>query len=207
MNGVGELPRPPLVRLRCSRSDRVRTLLERQPAWAHASPSHQQQHGDRAVTCYRLAPESFFLQVHWRLVGDEWQERDVEFVPGTAVALRLVLDDVEPAWITRTLEMTPTRAFARGESGRRPSDEGLWIHEVWPGSFRFGEEKVGELLALLRARPGLRLVLGRRGVQWAGVTVKLRGAIEHLGGLVLDAALLADLAGLALAFDLELAAD
>ncbi|MFO1030215.1 MAG: hypothetical protein U1F60_03985 [Planctomycetota bacterium] len=207
MNGLGELSRQPLVRLRCSRSDRLRSLLERQPTWAHASPSHQQQHGDRAVTCYRLAPESFFLQVHWRRVGEEWQERDVEFVPGAAVALRLVLDAVEPAWITRTLELPPTRAFARGETGRRQSDEGLWIHEVWPGSFRLCEEKLAELLALLRARAGLRHVLGHRGVRWAGVTVKLRGAAEHLGGLVLDAPLLADLAGLSLAFDLELAAD
>jgi hypothetical protein len=78
---------------------------------------------------------------------------------------------------------------------------------VWPGAFCFAEEKLGELVGLLRVRTGLRSVLGSRGVTWAGVTVKLRGAVERMGGLALDGGLLADLAGLALACDVELAAD
>jgi hypothetical protein len=76
-----------------------------------------------------------------------------------------------------------------------------------PGGFHFAEEKLAELLALLRARPGFRDVVGAGGVQWAGVTVRLRGCLERMGGLCLEPHLVADLAGLSLALDLELAAD
>lgn len=202
-------PHLPLVRLRSSRSDLLRTLLERQPAWAHAAPADVRVHGERAVACYRLAPESFFVRVHWQWAGEQWLERDPELVAGATVALRLVLDDADPAWISRRLELVPTRAFKKGEVGPRARrvDEGLWTHEVWPGAFCFAEEKLTELVGLLRGRSGLREVLGSRGVTWAGVTVKLRGAVERMGGLALDGGLLADLAGLALACDVELAAD
>ena len=207
---ASSLPHLPLVRLRASRNDLVRTLLARQPAWAHVAPGHSQTLGDRGVTMHRLVVGSFFLQVHWRWNGDQWDERDVEVVPGATVALRLVLDDADPAVITRQLDLPPTRAFGKGESGprgRAVRDEGLWIHEVWPGGFQFAEEKLAELLALLRGREGFRSVLAMRGVSWAGATIKLRGCLERMGGLALEPRLLADLAGLSLAFDLELAAD
>lgn len=207
---VQALPSLPFVRLRASRSDLGRRLLERRPEWAHVAPGHASATGERGVTCYRLAAESFFVQVHWRWRGDGWDERDLDVVPGAVVALRLVLDDLDPAVVGRLLDLPPTRAFARGERGPRGrglDDEGLWIHEVLPGGFRFPEEKVAELLALLRARPGFGEVLRRRGVRWAGVTVKLRGCLERMGGFVLEPALLEDLVGLSLPLDLELAVD
>ncbi len=210
MTPVGAPPHLPLLRLRCSRSDLLRSLLERQPAWGHVPPSHVQQHGEHAVSCYRLQPESFFLQVQWRWGGDQWEERDVAVVPGAVVALRLVLDDVAPDRITALLDLPPTRAFAKGHSGvqrRGVADEGLWIHEVMPRGFHWPEEKLGELLALLRARTGWRDVLSLSGVIWAGVTVQLRGCSERMGGLVLDGSLLEDLVGLSLQVDVGLAAD
>ncbi len=207
----GQAPPPlPLVRLRASSSDLLRALLERQPAWARTSAVVAPPQGDRAITSYRLAPESFFLQVHWRRVRDVWEEREVVVVPGAVVTLRFVLDDFDPARVTRSLGLQPTRAFAKGDSGARGRsvrDEGLWIHEVMPGGFHFAEEKLAELLALLRARPGFRDVVGAGGVLWAGVTVRLRGCLERMGGLCLEPHLVADLAGLSLALDLELAAD
>ena len=204
------LPQLPLVRLRASRSDFVRGLLERAPAWAHVAPARVQVTGDRGLTWYRLAAESFFVQVRWRWIGEAWDEREVDVVPGAVVALRLVLHDVSPQWISRQLDLVPTRAFAKGEVGplvRARGDEGLWIHEVLPGAFCFAEEKLGELLALLRGKAGWRDVLGHRGVTWAGVTVKLRGPLERLGGFVLEPRVLEDLVGLSLAFDLALAVD
>lgn len=210
MAGPAGLPQLPLVRLRASRGDVVRSLLARQPAWAHASPGSTQVLGDRGLSCYRLSPESFFVQVHWRWVGEAWHEREVAVVPGAVVALRLVLDDAKPQEVTRQLDLAPTRAFGKGEAGalaRARRDEGLWIHEVLPGAFCFAEEKIAELLALLRARPGWRTVAAHRGVTWAGVTVKLRGPLERLGGLALEPRVLEDLVGLSLALDLELGAD
>lgn len=211
MTGVAPaLPHLPLARLRASRGDLVRRLLERQPAWAHAAPGRSQVVGDRGVTCYRLAPESFFVQVGWHWRGEQWEERDVDVVPGALVAVRLVLDDTKPAVVTQHLGLAPTRAFAKGELGplvRARGDEGLWIHEVLPGAFCFPEEKLTELLALLRARPGWRDVLALRGVRWAGATVKLRGPVERLGGLALEPRLLEDLVGLSLALDVEVAAE
>jgi hypothetical protein len=204
------LPALPLVRLRASRTDLLRTLLERQPAFVHATPAAAVVTGDRGVTSYRSAPGSFFLQVHWRWSGEAWDEREVVVVPGAVVALRLVLDDVDPAAITRALDLVPTRAFGKRANGGRGGaghDEGLWIHEVWPHGFQFAEEKVAELVALLRARPRLREVLAARGVTWAGITVKLRGCVERAGGFALEPTLVADLAGLSLALDLELGVD
>jgi hypothetical protein len=60
---------------------------------------------------------------------------------------------------------------------------------------------------LLRGRAGWREVLGLRGVTWAGVTVKLRGPSERIGGLALEPRVLEDLVGLSLAFDLEVVSD
>lgn len=209
---MGEAAPPPLplARLRASRSDLLRTLCERQPAWLHCTPTLAPTQGDRAVANYRLQPESFFLQVHWRRQRDEWEERDVVVVPGAVVTLRFVLDQFDPAAVTRALGLAPTRAFGKGESGahgRGVRDEGLWIHEVMPRGFHFAEEKLAELLALLRARPGFRDVVGAAGVRWAGVSLRLRGCVERLGGLCLEPHLIADLAGLSLALDLELGAD
>ena len=210
MTAPSPLPRLPLVRLRASRNDFVRGVLERQPAWVHAAPATTTMLGDRGLTCYRLAPESFFLQVHWRWSGSAWDEREVDVVPGSVVALRLVLDDCAPNVVTRLLDLAPTRAFAKGEAGplvRARRDEGLWIHEVLPGGFCFAEEKITELLALLRGRVGWRDVLAQRGVTWAGVTVRLRGPQERVGGLALEARVLEDLVGLSLGLDLEVAAE
>lgn len=204
------LPALPLLRLRASRSDFLRSLLDRAPAWGHAVPQRAQITGDRGLTCYRLASESFFVQLRWRWLGDQWDEREIDVVPGSVVALRLVLDDVDPRRITACLDLPPTRAFAKGEIGplvRARRDEGLWIHEVLPGAFCFPEEKLAELLALLRARAGWRDVLGERGVTWAGVAVKLRGPQERLPGFQLEPRVLEDLVGLSLAFDLEVGAD
>ena len=201
------LPHLPLARLRASRTDRVRTLLERHPAWQHVAPSGNVVTGDRALSHYRRSAGSYCLQVHWRWNGEAWDERDVVIVPGATVALRLVLDDLEPAAVTRALDLVPTRAFGRGDSGaagRAVRDEGLWIHEVWPDGFQFAEEKVAELAALLRARTRFREVLAHRGVRWAGVTVRLRGCHEVPGGFALEPAVLSDLAGLSLALDLAL---
>lgn len=203
-------PHLPLLRLRCSRSDLIRSLIERQPAWGHVPPAHVQHQGEHAVSSYRLQPESFFLQVDWRWNGEEWQERDVTVVPGATVALRLVLDDVSPDRVSALLDLPPTRAFGKGDSGphrRGVRDEGLWIHEVMPRGFHWAEEKVAELIGLLRVRSGWRDVLSLPGVTWAGVTVQLRGCIERMGGLVLEARLLEDLVALSLQLDVELVAD
>lgn len=203
-------PHLPLLRLRCSRSDLLRSLLERQPAWGHVAPGHTQQHGEHAVSSYRLQAESFFLQVQWRWTGEQWDERDVTVVPGATVALRLVLDDVSPERVTALLDLPPTRAFAKGDSGphrRGVRDEGLWIHEVLPHGFHWAEEKIGELTGLLRARTGWRAVLSQPGVTWAGVTVQLRGCLERMGGLVLESRLLEDLVGLSLQLDVALLAE
>ena len=205
-----ELPHLPLSRLRCSRSDLLRRVIERQAAWGHATPGQQKQDGDRGVTSYRLSAESFFVQVHWRWHAGQWEERDFEVVPGTVVSLRLVLDSADPQQITRLLDLVPTRAFAKGESGlqgRRFRDEGLWIHEVMPQGFHWPEEKVAELLSVLRQRTGWRDVLRLPGVTWSGVTVQLRGCQERLGGFALDARSLEDLVGLSLQLDLELLAE
>ena len=210
MGVLAELPQPPLLRLRCSRTDVLRRVLERQPAWGHATASQHQQDGERGVTCYRLAAESFFVMVHWRWSGGQWEERDFDVVPGTVVSLRLVLDAADPQQITRLLDLPPTRAFAKGDSGphaRRFRDEGLWIHEVMPRGFHWPEEKVAELVALLRGRPGWRDVLRLPGVTWSGVTVQLRGCQERMGGFALDPASLEALVSLSLQLDLELLAE
>ncbi len=203
-------PHVPLSRLRCSRSDLVRSLGERLPEWLSTTPGSVQHDGERGLSQYRLRPDSFFLQVGWRWNGDEWQEREVAVVPGTVVALRLVLDDAQPDRITRLLGLEPTRAFAKGDTGthgRHFRDEGLWIHEVLPRGFHWPEEKVGELLALLRNRAGWRDIVGMPGVTWAGIAVQLRGCLERMGGFGLDPRLLEDMVGLSLQFDLELFAD
>jgi hypothetical protein len=208
MGPAAALPHLPLARLRASRSDWLRTLLERLPAFVHVTPTATAITGDRGVANYRSAPGSFFLQVHWRWNGEAWDEREVVVVPGATVALRLVLDDIEPAAISRALDLAPSRAFGKHERGNGAvAAEGLWIHEVWPLGFQFAEEKVAELVALLRARPRFRDVLAQPGVTWAGVTVKLRGCVERAGGFALEPALLADLAGLALALDLDVGVD
>ena len=203
-------PHLPLLRLRCCRSDLLRRLLERRPEWGHAAPGAVSTDGERGTTTYRLAVGSFFVQVHWRRVGGQWEERDFEIVPGATVSLRLVLDDADPQRITRLIELPPTRAFGKGGSGVHGSsvrDEGLWIHEVMPQGCHWPEEKVAELLALLRGRPGFREVLQLRGVRWAGVAVQWRGCLERLGGFQLEPAVLEDLVGLSLQLDLELFAD
>ncbi|MBX3465093.1 MAG: hypothetical protein KF830_18135 [Planctomycetes bacterium] len=203
-------PHLPLLRLRCSRSDLLRALLERQPAWGHVPPGQLQQHGDHAVTSYRLQPESFFVQVQWRWTGERWDERDFAIVPGAVVALRLSLDDVPPERVTQLLDLPPTRAFAKGDSGahrRGVRDEGLWVHEVLPRGFHWPEEKLAELLALLRARAGWREVLRLPGVTWAGVVVQLRGCAERMGGLLLEGRLLEDLVGLSLQCDIGVLAE
>ncbi|MBL8749520.1 MAG: DUF4279 domain-containing protein [Planctomycetes bacterium] len=207
---AGALPNLPLSRLRCSNNDLVRALVERQPAWGHASPGRVHQDGDRGVTSYRLQPDSFFLEVQWRRTGERWDERELTVVPGAVVGLRLVLDDVPPDRITRALDLAPTRAFAKGESGphgRHVRDEGLWIHEVLPRGFHWPEEKVAELLALLRARSGWRDVAAMRGVTWAGVTVQLRGCVERMGGFAIEPRVLEDLVGLSLQLDVQLFAE
>ncbi len=202
-------PNLPLLRLRAAHADVVRPLLERDPAWGHAMPANARVDGERALLCYRLAPESFWLQVHWRWRGASWEERDVEVVVGSTVALRLVLDDVAPGLVTDLLGLVPTRAFGKGDSGPLTTtvrDEGLWIHEVMPGAFCSPEEKVQELLALLRAAVRWRDVIGHRGVRWAGVTVKLRAPLERPPAFALEPRVLEDLVGLSLALDLECAA-
>ncbi len=201
------LPHLPLARLRASRSDVVRPLLERSPQWGHLAPYRSEVDGERGVVSYRTQPGSFCLQVRFRRVRDEWHEGEVDVVPGSVVALRLVLDDVDPAAVTRSLELAPSRAFAKGDVGplgRAVREEGLWIHEVLPDASCFPEEKVAELLALLRGRAGWARVLGWRGVRWAGITAKLRCPIERPGGIALEPRVLEDFAGLSLAFDLEL---
>ncbi|HZN40663.1 MAG TPA: hypothetical protein VFD82_17800 [Planctomycetota bacterium] len=204
------LPHLPLLRLHCSRNDLLRRLLERQPAWGHIGPGQSEVHGERGVTRYRLTAESFFLQVDWRWTGASWEERDVTIVPGAVVALRIVLGEVDPETVTRCLDLPPTRAFGKGEIGPRGGelrDEGLWIHEVLQRGFHWPEDKVAELLALLRACPGYRDVLAHPGVRSVAVTVHLRGCLEQMGSFSLDPRLLEDLVGLSLQLDLEMAAD
>lgn len=210
MDAPGPLPRTPLAHLRCSRSDLVRALVERQPNWAHALPAQTQQDGVRGVTLHRLAPDSFALQVRWRWTGTAWDEGDVSVLPGSVVALRLVLDDVRPEAVTKALGLSPTRAFGKGDVGpiagvKRP--EGLWIRESMPGAFCFAEEKVAEILAQLRGAAGWRDVVGRVGVRWAGVAVKMKGPVERPTSLALDTRTLEDLVGLSLALDVEVAAE
>jgi len=210
VDAPGPLPRTPLAHLRNSRSDLVRALVERQPNWAHVLPAHAQQDGPRGVTLHRLVPDSFALQVRWRWSGAAWEEGEIDVLPGSVVALRLVLADVRPESVTKALGLVPTRAFAKGDIGpivgvKRP--EGLWIRESMPATFCFAEEKVAEILALLRGAAGWRDVVGRAGVRWAGVAVKLRGPIERPTSLALDARTLEDLVGLSLALDVEVATE
>jgi hypothetical protein len=207
--GSPGLPHLPLLRLRASRGDVLLRLIERQPAWAHAVPARASIEGDRGVSCYRLASDSFFVQAHWRWRDDGWQEREVEVVPGAAVALRLALDDVDPQWVTRALGLAPSRAFAKDveRAARARGGEGLWIHEAMPGAWCFPEEKLAELLGVLRGCAGWREVLGRRGVTWAGVSVKLRAPLERLPGFALEPRVLEDLVGLSLALDVEVVAE
>jgi hypothetical protein len=204
--GAEAPPNLPLLRLRAAHADVVRPLLERDPAWGHAMPVSARVDGERALLCYRLGQESFWLQVRWRRRGEAWEEREVEIVPGSTVALRLVLDDVPPGLVTELLDLPPTRAFGKGDGGPLTTtvrDEGLWIHEVMPGAFCSPEEKVQELLALLRGRVRWREVIGHRGVRWAGVTVKLRAPLERPPAFALEPRVLEDLVGLSLALDLE----
>jgi len=202
-------PRLPLLRLRCSRADHLRALLERQPQWGVIAPAHEQVAADAAVVRYRLQPQSFFVEVRWRRERDEWVERDFLIVPGAVVALRLVLGDRDPARISSLLDLPPSRAWRQGSGDGPPSvrREGLWIHEVLPDACVYAEEKVQELLALLRSRPGLRDVLADPEVRWAGVTVQFRGCRERMGGLSLDRAVLEDLVALSLQLDVEVGAE
>ena len=62
----------------------LRRLIERQPAWGHIGPGQVQVLGERGTTNYRLAAESFFLQVDWRWTGAGWEERDVVVEIGRA---------------------------------------------------------------------------------------------------------------------------
>lgn len=207
---IPELPHLPLARLQSSRNEPLRTLLLRQPAWSVAAPGHRRIDGERGITCYRLARESFFVQVHWKWSGGQWHEQQFELVPGTIVALRLVLDGADPQRISRLLDLQPTRAFRKGDTGlhaRTVRDEGLWIWEVMPNGFHWPEEKVAELLAMLRGHAGWREVLRLPGTTWAGVTVQLRGCLERMGGFQLDARLLEDLVGLSLQLDFEVIAE
>jgi hypothetical protein len=203
---------PAAVRLRCSRSDFVRSLVERQPAWAHATPAAGAPDGDRGVTCYRLAAGVVLPAGALAMASATVGRTAVStVVPGAVVALRLVLDEVAPA-DHRLLDLPPSRAFARGESGprggrarRRAVDPrgAAAAASAWP------EEKVGELLALLRARQRL----GATCCGLPGVTMgrhhgaSCAAAVERMGGFVLDPALLEDLVGLSLQLDLELLAD
>jgi hypothetical protein len=76
-----------------------------------------------------------------------------------------------------------------------------------PRGFHWPEEKVAELLGLLKVRPGWRDVAGLAGVTWAGVTVQFHGCQEQMGGFALDPAMLEDLMGLGLQLDVDLVAD
>lgn len=203
------LPAWPLSRLRCSTSEVLRSIVQRKPAWGHAVPQHGHLDGDRGCLRYRAEPQSFWIEVQCMRHGDGWLERDFTIVPGGTVALRLSLDDVDPAAIDRALGLPATRAWKKGEAGpsRRIADEGLWIHEVATGACLWPEEKVVELLALLGARARDPSVLAAPGVRWAGVAVHYRGCQERMGGLALDRELLAQLAALQLQLDVELVAD
>lgn len=208
MGGPPLPPELPLLRLRAAHADRVRPLLERAPALGHAAPAHRSVDGEGGLACYRLSPGAFWVQVRWRLEHGQWLERDAEVVAGSVVALRLVLDDLEPGAVSDLLGLAPTRAFGRRDgaaAGRAGRDEGLWIHEVMTGAFCLPEEKVHELLALLRARVRWREVVGHRGVRWAGVTVKLHTPIEQPPSLALEPRALEDLVGLSLALDVSCA--
>lgn len=203
------LPRSPLLRLRCMASETLRAILLRQPIWGHAVPIEAHVDGDRGVLRYRAESQSFWLEVQFKKSGDEWIERDFTIVPGSVVALRLALDDLDPAAITRGLGIAPSRAWQKGEAGptRRVRDEGLWIFEIDNAACLWPEEKVAELLALLQSRSHHPEVLTAPGVQWAGIAVHYRGCHERMGGLALDRATLAALAALGLQLDVELFAD
>lgn len=209
MTTTVSLPSSPLLRLRCCASETLRAILQRKPIWGHAVPVETHQDGERGVLRYRAEPQSFSIEVQFKKSGDDWIERDFTIVPGGVVALRLSLGDVDPEAITRGLGIEPTRAWKKGEAGpsRRLRDEGLWIHEVASAGCLWPEEKVAELLALLRSRSRHPEVLGSPGVQWAGIAVHYRGCQERMGGLALDRDVLASLASLGLQLDVELFAD
>jgi hypothetical protein len=205
-----DAPQLPFAHLRCSTSDALRPVVQRAPAWSAALPVHQRRDGDEAVVCYRVDPQSFFVEVRFRRLGESWAERDFAVVPGSVVELRLALVELRPEAVTQALDLPPTRAWAKGDTGpgnRRFREEGLWIHEVLPRDFLWPEEKIAELCGLLKARPGWRDVVGHRGVAWAGVAVHFHGCQEHMGGLALDAATLEDLVALSLQLDAEIVAD
>ncbi|MFN7668897.1 MAG: DUF4279 domain-containing protein [Planctomycetota bacterium] len=210
MSAPDPLPQSPLAHLRASRSDFGRALIARLPDWASARPVAQHAADGRGVTVHRLAPESFAVQVRWRWNGAQWDEGESDVLPGSVVDLRLVLDDVPPDAVTRALGLPPTRAFAKGDAGSGAGAarrEGLWIRESMPGACCFPEEKVVELLATLRACDGWRDVVGRAGVRWAGIAIKLRAPIERPFALALDAKVLEDLVALSLALDVAATAE
>jgi hypothetical protein len=196
------------MRLRCSSGDLLRSLLAREPQWGHATPVVEVA-GEDAVACYRLRPESFFVVVRFRRQGDQWVERDGQIVPGSTVALRFVLGDLQPARVTRALGIEPSRAWAKGDldAPRSARHEGLWIREVLPASTVYAEEKVQELIGLLRDRASVRKLVEDAQVAWAGITVRLAGCREQMGGLALDRSLLADVADLGLALDVQVSAE
>lgn len=208
MSDAAGPPRLPLMRLRCSSSDRLRSLLAREPQWGHATPTIEFA-GEEALACYRLRPESFFVMVRYRRQGDQWVERDGQIIAGSTVALRLVLGDLQPARVTRALGIEPTRAWAKGdpEAPRSARHEGLWIREVLPTSTVYAEEKVQELLALLRDRAAVRKIATDPQVAWAGIAVRFAGCREQMGGLSLDRSVLADFADLGLSLDVQVSAE
>ncbi|HLQ37043.1 MAG TPA: hypothetical protein VK348_04540 [Planctomycetota bacterium] len=200
------LPRQPLVHLRCSTTDVLRSLLLRRPDWRTVGPAHERMDGDAVVLSYRLDPRSFAIEVRLRRDGDTWREHDFAIVPGAQVALQLVLDGLRPTEVSSLLDLEPTHASIRGAAAPRlPRGDGLWRHEV-PGEGQ-PEARVAELLAVLHARPGWRLVVAHPGVVWAGIAVHFHGCQEQMGGFVLDQAVVEQLFGLSLQFDVEVSAD
>ncbi|GDY02525.1 hypothetical protein LBMAG49_18540 [Planctomycetota bacterium] len=209
MNVGGGPPRLPLLRLRCSSTERLRSLLTREPQWGFVLPQVDNKAGDDAIARYRLRSDSFFVEVHFHRQGEQWVERDCQIVPGASVTLRLVLNDCDPARITKQLGIEPSRAWAKGdvEAPLSARGEGLWIREVLPAAMVYAEEKVQELLALLRSCAGWRTVVADPAVQWALITIQFYGCREQMSGLSLDRTVLEDLVALSLQVDVQVSAE
>jgi hypothetical protein len=71
----------------------------------------------------------------------------------------------------------------------------------------YAEEKVQELLALLRSCAGWRTVVADPAVQWALITIQFYGCREQMGGLSLDRTVLEDLVALSLQVDVQVSAE
>ena len=90
----------------------------------------------------------------------------------------------------------------RSTTGQRPQAATSLATEIATDWTRLAAEP-----SLLRDRASVRKLVEDAQVAWAGITVRLAGCREQMGGLALDRSLLADVADLGLALDVQVSAE